>query len=269
MSKFVTLHGFGGGEEKDLNFEVVGGTTNPINPTENMIWINTDVVDIPAYYFQVEQPENMSDGDVWFISDSYGAGVTAFNLSKNNTVMVYPFEVNQMINGTLVVKQAKIWQNNEWVDFTPVSLYLYNSGDNCIDITGGWESKALPNAALSVSDITGGVKIIQYTSGGTGVYKTKNKVSLKGYNSLFFTGTINRPNAYTGNPMGIRIYSDMGSNVSANVVAEYIPPVKENNIFDDVLMIDISTLNESYYIAFFITSDNNKYFNINKLRISR
>lgn len=33
-----------------LNFEVVGGTTQPANPKENTIWINTDV-EITRWYF--------------------------------------------------------------------------------------------------------------------------------------------------------------------------------------------------------------------------
>lgn len=51
MSKFVTLHGFGGGSSgTELNFEIVGGTTQPSNPTENTIWVNTDTP-ITKYYF--------------------------------------------------------------------------------------------------------------------------------------------------------------------------------------------------------------------------
>jgi hypothetical protein len=51
MSKFVTLHGFGGGSGgTELNFDIVGGTTEPTNPTENMIWVNTNV-EIADYIF--------------------------------------------------------------------------------------------------------------------------------------------------------------------------------------------------------------------------
>lgn len=38
-------HGFkhgGGGAGAGLNFKIVGGTTEPANPSENMIWVNTD-----------------------------------------------------------------------------------------------------------------------------------------------------------------------------------------------------------------------------------
>lgn len=39
----------------ELNFEVIGSTTEPENPTENMIWVNTDVP-ITEYYFSDNEP---------------------------------------------------------------------------------------------------------------------------------------------------------------------------------------------------------------------
>ena len=65
MSKFVTLHGFGGGNSgTELNFEIVGGTTEPSNPTENMIWVNTDTP-ITGYRFSSTEPEDIVEGEVW------------------------------------------------------------------------------------------------------------------------------------------------------------------------------------------------------------
>lgn len=39
----------------ELNFKVVGGTSAPSNPTENTIWVNTDIP-ISSYYFSANMP---------------------------------------------------------------------------------------------------------------------------------------------------------------------------------------------------------------------
>lgn len=47
------LYGNGGGTS--LNFKIVGGTTEPSNPTENMIWVNTDTP-ITNWIFSADNP---------------------------------------------------------------------------------------------------------------------------------------------------------------------------------------------------------------------
>ena len=42
MGKGYKHGGAGGGGFVGLNFEIVGGTTQPSNPKENTIWVNTD-----------------------------------------------------------------------------------------------------------------------------------------------------------------------------------------------------------------------------------
>ena len=46
-----------------LNFSVVGGTEEPVNPTENMIWINTDA-EITKVVFRSVKPSNPVEGMV-------------------------------------------------------------------------------------------------------------------------------------------------------------------------------------------------------------
>lgn len=55
MDNSVALEGFGGGGSNSLNFKVVGGTTAPVNPKENTIWVNTDVK-ITSWHFGAEEP---------------------------------------------------------------------------------------------------------------------------------------------------------------------------------------------------------------------
>lgn len=117
-----------------LNFKVVDGLTQPSDPDENTIWVNTDTP-ITGYYFTAEQPENMADGEVWFSTGTSSAA--AFNAARKNTVMVYPISAKQMVDGVLVDVTAKSWQNGEWVDWINTT-YLYSPGNEHINITDGW-----------------------------------------------------------------------------------------------------------------------------------
>lgn len=112
-----------------------------------MIWVNTDV-DITTYYFQAEQPENMSDGDVWFVTSQNS--LLSFNMLKENTVMVYPLSVEQMINNELVDMSqcTEIYHNNSWVKFDP-QVYLIKDGMIITDSEAGGMFKSIDSNRFS------------------------------------------------------------------------------------------------------------------------
>lgn len=106
----------------ELNFEVVGGTTEPTNPKENTIWVNTDT-EITGWYFSATQPEKLEEGELWFaIGDSSDV---AFNALKENTIQVYPKSVKQWVSGELKEVTAKTYQNGTWVDFDSTDWDAY------------------------------------------------------------------------------------------------------------------------------------------------
>lgn len=108
----------------ELNFEIVGGTTQPENPTENMIWVDTDM-EIAGWYIAPEQPTNMVDGEVWICADQ--AGAISFNALKENNIMVYPITAKQMVSGTLTDKDAMCYNDGEWVEFYK-GINIYHNG---------------------------------------------------------------------------------------------------------------------------------------------
>ena len=94
-----------------LNFNIVGGTSQPSNPTPNMIWIETDTA-INGYSFSIEEPTNPSNGLVWIATGSNASH--SFSVIKNNTIIVYPSSALQYINNNWEVKTAYIYQNSIW-----------------------------------------------------------------------------------------------------------------------------------------------------------
>ena len=75
-------------------------------------------------------------GQVWIETGT--SSPVAFNALKKNGIEVYPISAYQYVNGAWVDKTAKSYQGGEWVDWIR-DIYLYDKGNLCNDITGGYE----------------------------------------------------------------------------------------------------------------------------------
>lgn len=107
-----------------LNFRVVGGTTQPLNPKENDIWVET-AEEITGYVFDSTEPASPTAGLVWFpIAIS---GPVSFPVTEENPVYVYPQSPKQYVSGSWVQKQAHIYQDDAWADF---GLIVWKYGDS-------------------------------------------------------------------------------------------------------------------------------------------
>lgn len=138
----AVICGGGGG----LNFKVVGGTTQPTNPTENTIWVNTSTT-ISSYVFAATAPSNPTSGMVWIFTGT--ASAVEFNALKKSGLQVYPISAKQYVSGAWVDKTAKSYQGGKWAEW---ATYLYNKGDLCTARTGGWSgSWTNANGCLSVT----------------------------------------------------------------------------------------------------------------------
>lgn len=100
--------------EDVLNFSVVGGTTEPENPSENMIWVNTEA-EITSWVFSATEPTEPTEGMVWFYTGTSSA--VTFNALTKNEIQVYPFAAKQYTNGAWVEKTAMTYQNGEWMSW--------------------------------------------------------------------------------------------------------------------------------------------------------
>lgn len=136
----------GGGGSGGLNFKVVGGTTAPSNPKENMIWINTSTK-ITDWVFSATQPSAKS-GRVW-ISTGTSSSVE-FNALKKNGIQVYPLSAKQYVSGAWVDKEVEIYQNGKW-DESMKKLYFYNRGD--LGKSGGFTVSVPDNVIFDADHI--------------------------------------------------------------------------------------------------------------------
>lgn len=143
MSTIVPMYGFGGSGGGGLNFKVVGGTTQPTNPTENAIWVNTSV-SITDWVFSATEPEGYAHGMVWFSTGTSSAG--EFNALKKNGIQVYPISAKQYVSGAWANVEAYIQKDGELIQFSLLREYFIKDGVELI------KNYSLYNSTLKTND---------------------------------------------------------------------------------------------------------------------
>lgn len=128
MSEAFIVRRGGGGGGVGLNFTVVGGTVQPTNPSENTIWVNTNV-SITDYYFGVTAPPTPAEGMVWFATGTRSP--VAVNVLKKNGIWIYPASCQQYISGSWVSKTAKTYKGGAWVEWL---YWLYDTGSKKVEL---------------------------------------------------------------------------------------------------------------------------------------
>lgn len=189
-------------------------------PKENTIGIIT-TTPITSWIFSAAEPEPVVDGMVWIPTGL--SGNRGFNALKKNGIQVYPNLAMQYINGAWENKATKIYQNGEWEPLAP-DLYLYDSGNEFADVTGGLKAYAIPYASSgsysegmapvitrNTSSIT--IKHNSSYTDKSGIVRFGNKIDLSNYRTLKFDGTL------SGGRASIYIWSSIGSYYGQNYVA--------------------------------------------------
>lgn len=236
-----------GGGGTALNFRVVGGTTEPSNPKENMIWVNTSTT-ISSWVFSATQPSNPSNGMVWISTGT--SSTVEFNALKKNGIHVYPISAKQYVSGAWVDKIAMSYQNGEWVDWV---TYLYKSSNQFSEITGGWacnKNIKFFNMAVSGTIECGEYLTVKASSNSCYNATTVNKVNLTEFSKLLYDIA---PDS-SENDMFVYIHSITSGQLNENYVAA------SNNG-----EINLAGISGEYYIT--VGSDNNRNIKVGNIRL--
>jgi len=175
-------HGAGG--NSSLNFKVVGSTTEPVNPKENMIWVNTDQ-EITSWEFSFTQPAEPEEGMVWI-----GTSTTSpakFNALKKNSIQVYPIDAKQYVSGAWVARTAKSYQGNAWVPWVTNLVLLDANGFHST-----FSKKGTSNQYCSVTVGTNSITMVANNTEAETVYAWgafNNKYDLTNYSTISFKVT--------------------------------------------------------------------------------
>lgn len=141
----------------ELNYSVIGGLEEPSEPTENMIWVQTDEI-IDNYVMSVKEPKNLQENLIWLKLGSTG-NITFGRIKLNNIILdeVNIVQVKQYKNNQWIEKQAKIYQNNNWLGLMSIVYELkWMSSDNkliqfCASASGSSTSSDKLNIDVSYS----------------------------------------------------------------------------------------------------------------------
>ena len=230
-----TNAGGGGG---GLNFKVVGGTSAPASPKENTIWVNTSVA-ITGWVFSATAPSSPAAGLVWIPTGESSA--VDFNALKKNGIQVYPVSAKQYVGGAWVDKTAKIYQGGAWKELI---TYLYNKGNECTDLTGGWAATATKPSGSGSTAVSPAVTkdtnsiTISLTSGSEvgfkiGYLATAKSIDLTNYSKI----TTN-----------VTKLSVAGEIIVSNSKASGFPKTATMKLRVGANVLDISSLNGKYYV---------------------
>ena len=238
----------------ELNFTVAGGTTEPENPTENTIWVSTDQA-ITSWVFSHNQPDSPSEGMVWIVNGVSNA--SEFSAVSDVELRVQIAGAKQYISGTWALKTVLVYQNGAWVS---THLYLYHSGDECADVTGGWKSmRYASDKTSSIGTLTRGSAYIKLSVNGQDIRAyTAYRIDLTDYNSLH----VNVSSVYESVNWrySVEISSSLGTTVSSttNVASANVYGAGE-------YVIDVSSISGSYYICVCLWAVNSQYMTFDKV----
>lgn len=245
MSKELPLHGFGGGAS--LNFKIIPYVSEnalPATAAENTIAVITGTP-ITSYALSPSEPSTPAEGMVWIATGASSA--VAFNLLKRNAVIVCPLSVKQYIDGVWANKVAKSYISGSWLSWM---RYLYNEGDDCTAITGGWVAEAKNIGSdgggavkPTVTDNGNSVTIKQGSAARGGIYRTVNKIDLTAHSSLIFYGDI-ASTATLENWCQMCVWSELGTYSLENRAASMSLVDQAVTFAEKVL--DVSTLTGEY-----------------------
>lgn len=223
-----------------LNFKVVGGTTQPSNPGENTIWVNTGT-EVTGWVFAADQPESPSAGLVWIRTGLSSA--IAFNALKKNAIQVYPICAKQYTSGAWTDVTAKSFQGGVWVDW---ATYLFRDGDQMTELTNGWTFKT------ESGSITGSVSgnAIVFTRNGTEGQRasafTGKTIDVTNFSKLCADVVIESFGEATDQGLTLGLTS---TNTSYNPT--FVASQKESSVVSKTIQLDISSVSGSYYVALY------------------
>lgn len=225
----------------ELNFDVVGGTSQPSNPKENTIWVNTSET-ITDWVFSATQP-TVASGRVWFPTST--SSTVEFNALKKNAIQVYPISVKQYINGAWVVLDAYCYQNGELIQFSVAwNGELYDTGNQYQSITGGWTGYGEDGAtAKRVTFNTSNISIATKSNAEAASAYTKNKLDLSKFNKLNVELNVTGVNTALSDTVSIGVASVNNVAYASN---KAVAKNNSNSTGARTLTCDISSVDEGY-----------------------
>ncbi|MBP3420218.1 MAG: hypothetical protein J6K74_06500 [Marinifilaceae bacterium] len=244
---FVSAIGDFTGSGDSIVLNVVGGTTQPSNPSKNTVWVNTSTA-ITGWCFSKDEPSPITNGMVWFYTVPNSP--LAIDILEENSIYLYPLYAKQYVNGAWTVMETKIYQDGAWSD---LSVRLYYYGYEKTELTGGF-SRTWRNGIGSKTFTKNADNLYLKSSGSemggsNFTVGTAYKIDLTGYSTLnarIKCTTMTSSNFY------ISVHE------STNDVEPYTPSchTSKSTVYEGILSLDISSVSGEYYVLLGVSGSN-------------
>lgn len=242
----------------DLNFEVVGGTTQPSNPKENMIWVNTSTT-ITGWGFgaESEKPSSPASGMVWFCTGPLS--VVKFNALKENSIFVYLLSANQRVSGAWKSVAAKIYQNGTWVACFADSEFVKNG---YLHPNKALTGKLRESQSIAVAQKAGYLRVNATTNISGGAMLTERVDTSKYTKATLYCNVINAGSPDGHIPgVGIILANALNNGTMNDVEDETIAFKTTNSTGEQTLQLSLPS-SGLYYIGIFLNSATGKLADI-------
>lgn len=221
---FISRRGGAGGGGAGLN--VVTGLSEPASAKENTIWVKSDKAG-KKYVFAEAAPEAPAEGLIWF--SATGDGIIT--------------QANVYGDGAWNRVDAYMYLSGTWVHITSAIVYLYNKGDTCNAVSGGWEAARWyinSGAQGSVPKLTYGESSLTVShTGQEGLLETRASVNLDKIRKIC---AVISGNANTNSYLAVSTGSGergFPTNQKAS-----------KSLFNGTVELDVSALSGKYFVGF-------------------
>lgn len=153
------IHNMIGGGAGSSELVVIGRTTRPEKPTENMVWVATER-EVTDYVFSASEPANPVEGMVQIATtDSNGIEVTA--PLKGDYIKLRMNRAKQYINGAWKTVRVWMYKDGEWEKMLDAAYgfitVTYPAGSTCTCTDG--------NTVLVADDESGNITFVVPNAG--------------------------------------------------------------------------------------------------------
>jgi hypothetical protein len=178
---------------------------------------------------------------VWIITST--SGNVKFDAIKDNDIQLYPISAKQYVDGAWSAKEASIFQNGEWFQFSYIRVYLFKSGEGAL--------AELKTYKESKSTVTVGNDSIEIDYSDTGEYyvisvRTANKMLISGYTSLNIEYTSSKRISSTYAAFGVTATEIKTADVGISWVAKTTITASSSR---KTLTVDLTNVSEELYVA--------------------
>lgn len=231
----------GGGGSLKLN--VVGGTTQPLNPKENTIWVNTSIAIGNIYIFKLyyNLPVSPSVGDIVVQDGTYSDSVE-LTVSEKPHIGIRPQCCFQYTAAGWEGVESALYTGGAWKQ---LYLYIINT-DIFPAILGDWNAYATKatsytsTTALPTLSLVGGNVVASMVSSRRGTVALSRKIDFSKYDSMYLHCATS---AATSHEFGI-VTQLPESNYTFTVFKQ-----ESNKSDSKTITVDCSTVSGEQYIA--------------------